>query len=73
MNAAVEQSLRTGRQRQTIIRPSRGLFDLDLAGVWQYRELVHTLMMRDIQVLRKQAALGAARLSGPARRRLLTR
>jgi len=60
MNAAVQTALTTGAKRQVIIRPSRGLFDLDLAGVWQYRELLHTLMMRDIQVLYKQAALGAA-------------
>lgn len=60
MNAAVEQAISKGSQRLTIIRPSRGLFDLDLGTVWQYRELLHTLMMRDIQVLYKQAALGAA-------------
>jgi len=41
------------------IRPSRGLFDLDLAAVWRYRELLIVLMMRDVQVLYKQAALGA--------------
>jgi lipopolysaccharide transport system permease protein len=41
------------------IRPSRGLFDLDLAGVWRYRELLAVLVWRDIQVLYKQAALGA--------------
>ncbi len=44
----------------TEIRPSRGLFDLDLGGVWKYRELFVVLVMRDIQVLYKQAALGAA-------------
>lgn len=42
------------------IRPSRGLFDLDLANVWAYRELWLTLVLRDIQVLYKQAALGVA-------------
>lgn len=60
MNAAVETAVSKGTQRLTIIRPSRGLFDLDLAGVWQYRELLQTLILRDIQVLYKQAALGAA-------------
>lgn len=60
MNAAVEQAASTGARRQVVIRPSRGLFDLDLGAVWQYRELLQTLMMRDIQVLYKQAALGAA-------------
>lgn len=42
----------------TEITPSRGLFDLDLGAVWRYRELLLVLVMRDIQVLYKQAALG---------------
>src|SRR5215475_15984037 len=42
------------------IRPSRGWFDLDLGAVWRYRELLVVLVLRDIQVLYKQAALGAA-------------
>ena len=41
------------------IRPDRGLLDLDLGAVWRYRELLVVLMMRDIQVLYKQALLGA--------------
>lgn len=60
MNAAVQKALSTGAQRQVVIRPSKGLFDLEIGLVWRYRELLHTLMMRDIQVLYKQAALGAA-------------
>jgi lipopolysaccharide transport system permease protein len=42
------------------IRPDRGWLDLDLGAVWRYRELLVVLMMRDIQVLYKQALLGAA-------------
>jgi lipopolysaccharide transport system permease protein len=42
------------------IRPSRGLFDLELNAVWRYRELLMVLTLRDIQVLYKQAALGVA-------------
>lgn len=60
MNAAVERALNTGADRQVVIRPTKGLFDLEIGNVWRYRELLHTLMMRDIQVLYKQAALGAA-------------
>jgi lipopolysaccharide transport system permease protein len=60
MNAAMTQAVATGQARQTVIRPSKGLFDLELDNVWRYRELLRTLMMRDIQVLYKQAALGAA-------------
>lgn len=60
MNAAMQQALASGAERETVIRPTKGLFDLELGNVWRYRELLHTLMMRDIQVLYKQAALGAA-------------
>jgi lipopolysaccharide transport system permease protein len=42
------------------IRPSRGLFDVELEAVWRYRELLIVLIFRDIQVLYKQAALGVA-------------
>ncbi len=44
----------------TEIRPDRGWLDLDLGAVWRYRELLVVLMLRDIQVLYKQALLGAA-------------
>jgi lipopolysaccharide transport system permease protein len=60
MNAAVEQSAASAKRKQVTIRPGRGLFDLELANVWAYRELWFTLVMRDIQILYKQAALGAA-------------
>lgn len=42
------------------IRPSKGLFDLELDVVWRYRELLIVLIFRDIQVHYKQAALGVA-------------
>jgi lipopolysaccharide transport system permease protein len=42
------------------LRPSRGLFDLELDKVWQSRELLGVLMMRDVQVLYRQAVLGVA-------------
>lgn len=43
----------------TDIRPDRGWLDLDLGAVWRYRELLQVLVMRDLQVLYKQALLGA--------------
>jgi len=46
-------------QTVTEIRPDRGWFDLDLGAVWRYRELLGVLVMRDLQVLYKQAFLGA--------------
>ncbi len=41
------------------IRPSKGIFMLDLQAVWQYRELLYFLVWRELKVRYKQAALGA--------------
>jgi lipopolysaccharide transport system permease protein len=43
-----------------LIRPSKGLFHLDLEALWQYRELLYFLIWRDVKVRYKQTALGAA-------------
>jgi lipopolysaccharide transport system permease protein len=43
----------------TTIQPTRGLFHLDLAGVWQYRELLYFLVWRDVKVRYKQTLIGA--------------
>jgi len=49
------------RGRPTLlIRPSRGWAALDLADLWQYRELIYFLTWRDIKVRYKQTALGGA-------------
>jgi lipopolysaccharide transport system permease protein len=58
-NDAIAEAKRTS-ERVTHIRPSRGLFDLQLEQIWRYRDLLMTLVKRDVQVLYKQAALGAA-------------
>lgn len=42
------------------LRPSRGIFDLELGDVWRARELLFVLMIRDVQVLYRQAVLGVA-------------
>lgn len=42
------------------IRPSHGLFDLELPTVWRHRELLYILIVRDLKVLYRQAALGVA-------------
>jgi len=42
------------------VRPSRGLFDLDLKTLWSYRELLQVLVVRDLKVRYRQAALGVA-------------
>jgi len=57
---AMEQAAHSAASSTIEIRPSRGLFDLDLDAVWRYRELLVVLTLRDIQVLYKQAALGIA-------------
>lgn len=42
-----------------IIEPHRGLFNFDLAGLWQYRELLYFFVWRDIKVRYKQTIIGA--------------
>ena len=48
------------RKPTVIIQPRKGLFQLDLASVWQYREMLYFLVWRDVIVRYKQTALGAA-------------
>jgi lipopolysaccharide transport system permease protein len=45
---------------RVVIEPSRGLFDLDLRSLWDYRELLYFLVWRDIRVRYKQTLLGVA-------------
>src|SRR5215470_11952515 len=42
------------------IRPSRGLLAVDFSELWLYRELLYFLVWRDVKVLYKQTAIGAA-------------
>jgi lipopolysaccharide transport system permease protein len=44
----------------TLIQPGAGWFDLDLHGVWHNRELLWQLILRELRVRYKQAALGVA-------------
>ncbi len=50
---------RPDRRSAIHIRPSRGLFHLDLQALWQYRELLAFLVWRDTKVRYKQAVIGA--------------
>jgi lipopolysaccharide transport system permease protein len=43
-----------------VIQPRKGLFDLDLQDVWEYRELLYFLIWRDVKVRYKQTVIGAA-------------
>jgi len=44
----------------TLIQPRKRFWDLDLKGLWEYRELLYFLVWRDIKVKYKQTALGVA-------------
>src|SRR4051812_26744516 len=44
----------------TIIRPCRGWQALDLGELWNHRELIYFLTLRDVKVRYKQTVLGAA-------------
>lgn len=48
------------REPTVVIQPRRGLLDLDLKALWQYRELLYFLVWRDIKVRYKQTAIGAS-------------
>jgi lipopolysaccharide transport system permease protein len=42
----------------TRIEPPRGLFNLRLAEVWAYRELLYFFVLRDVKIRYKQTAIG---------------
>jgi lipopolysaccharide transport system permease protein len=44
----------------TVIEPSRGWMALKLGELWEYRELMYFLTLREVKVRYKQTALGAA-------------
>jgi lipopolysaccharide transport system permease protein len=41
-----------------IIEPRRGLFHLDLAAIWEYRELLYFMVWRDVKIRYKQTTIG---------------
>jgi lipopolysaccharide transport system permease protein len=47
-------------QTRYTITPSRGWLDINLAEIWEYRELMFFFVWRDIKVRYKQTAIGAA-------------
>ncbi len=42
-----------------VIKPDRGLFDLELKALWEYRELLYFLVWRDVKIRYKQTLIGA--------------
>ena len=42
----------------TVIKPKSGIFDIDLKGVWQYRDLIYMFLKRNFTSAYKQTILG---------------
>ena len=49
---------KTGPEMTLRIQPGRGLFNLDLRAVWDFRELLYFLVWRDVKVRYKQTVMG---------------
>lgn len=47
-------------RRPIDIRPGRSLGNLELEELWQYRELLYFLILRELKIRYRQAAIGAA-------------
>ncbi len=50
--------LPSGASATVRIEPPRGLFELRLNEVWQYRELLYFFVWRDVKIRYKQTAIG---------------
>jgi lipopolysaccharide transport system permease protein len=59
MTSPYEAFRRESRPSTVVIRPPAGLWNLDLPEVWRYRGLLYVLVMRELKVRYKQAAIGA--------------
>ncbi|HEX4741990.1 MAG TPA: ABC transporter permease [Caulobacteraceae bacterium] len=59
MTLRYEAFRRENRAGTVVIQPPAGLWSLDLPEVWRYRELLYVLVMRELKVRYKQAAIGA--------------
>ena len=57
--AGTANELRLPENPLVTIEPSSGWVPVDLGDLWQYRDLLYILVMRDIKVRYKQTALGA--------------
>lgn len=52
-------SVITPRNPSLVIEPRKGIFQLGLRSVWQYRELLYFLVWRDVLTRYKQTVIGA--------------
>jgi lipopolysaccharide transport system permease protein len=56
--ASISSQKIQGERQLRVIQPTRGWASLQLAEVWEYRELLYFLTWRDVKVRYKQAVLG---------------
>src|SRR5262245_12075593 len=49
-----------GVEPTILIQPSRGIFNLGLKEVWEFRELLYFLVWRDVKIRYKQTIIGGA-------------
>jgi lipopolysaccharide transport system permease protein len=50
----------TTRRPTVVVEPHKGLLQLDLGEIWQYRGLLYLLVWRDVKVRYKQTVIGTA-------------
>ena len=58
--SSIASAAEPGDEAVSVIQPRKGWQKLDLRTLWQYRDLLRYLTLRDIQVRYKQTVLGAA-------------
>lgn len=51
-------SVETSQMRRTVIQPAKGWFALDFKELWEYRELLWMLALREVQLRYRQTFLG---------------
>lgn len=54
----MEKPAELSRKSCIVIKPSRGLLQLDLGELWRYRELLFFLVWKDVLIRYKQTAIG---------------
>jgi lipopolysaccharide transport system permease protein len=55
---SLQEQLQEGSHVQIVIEPTQGWIPINLADLWQYRELIYFLVWRDIKIRYKQTVLG---------------
>ena len=59
-NLKANQTIYAEKAKSIEIEPTKFFSSLDLGGIWQYRELLYFLALRDIKIRYKQTLLGIA-------------